>query len=200
MTTLTAIASEDFRFKRIIYYMTNTRLKISPPWVTYVNKLKALFEDDPDITIKYENDLPKVTLRVNNAAKAEVLSRLLPVQKVFGRVCLYVGVVPANDMNFELDGMTNKEMFDIAFDRNPAYSFSMSVDGIMSNSITYVVFAHKVVQFFNDNLNDAYGNVSTLYQEIASDVFEDADLRGVFFCTDIEQGSQKVGMPLGEWP
>jgi len=29
--------------------MTNIKLKLSPPWVTYVNEIKALFENDPDI-------------------------------------------------------------------------------------------------------------------------------------------------------
>lgn len=27
------------------------KLKLSPPWITYVNELKALFEPDPDIEI-----------------------------------------------------------------------------------------------------------------------------------------------------
>lgn len=200
MITLTTIANEDFRFKRI-FYMTKERLKISSPWVTYVNKLKALFEDDPEITIKYDNEVPKVTFYVNNSVKAEILGNLLPVEKWFGNVCLEVNVVPANKDTIDMGTVSNKEMFDILFDRNPAYSFSVSIDGILSNSITYVVFAHKVVQFFNDNLNDAYGNISTLYQEIASDIFEDADLRGVYYCTDIDkENGMSVGMPLGEWP
>ena len=59
----------------------------------------------------------------------------------------------------------------------------------------YVVFKNRVVQFFNDNLNDIYGNISTLYQEIASDVFK--EISGVNYCTDIEE---RVGAPLGEWP
>jgi len=44
-------------------------------------------------------------------------------------------------------------------------------------------------------LNDIYGNTSTLYQDIAAEVFEDQP--GIFYCTDIEG---KVGKPLGEWP
>ena len=36
--------------------MNDVRLKISPPWVTYVNKLQALFDGDPMIAfnIDYE--------------------------------------------------------------------------------------------------------------------------------------------------
>ena len=62
------------------------------------------------------------------------------------------------------------------------------------NVLTYVVFTNKVVQFFNDNLNDIYGNVTTLYQEIASDVFDIES--GVFFCTDFKK---EVGNER-QWP
>jgi hypothetical protein len=62
---------------------------------------------------------------------------------------------------------------------------------------TYVIFKNCVVQFFNDNLNDAFGNVSTLYQDIAPAVFENTPI-GVHYCTDVERGN--LGKPLGEWP
>jgi len=60
-----------------------------------------------------------------------------------------------------------------------------------------VVFKNCVVQFFNDNLNDAHGVISTLYQNIAAEIFEDANLPGVHYCTDVER---KLGKPLGDWP
>ena len=47
--------------------MTKERLKISPPWVTFVNKINALFSNDPDIGIVYDNDKRKVKLYVANA-------------------------------------------------------------------------------------------------------------------------------------
>ena len=50
--------------------MTETRLKISPPWITYLNELQALFGEDPEITIKYDNDAKQVKLYVRNAEKA----------------------------------------------------------------------------------------------------------------------------------
>ena len=62
---------------------------------------------------------------------------------------------------------------------------------------TYVVFKNCVVQFFNDNLNDPHGVLSTLYQDIAREVFGDCGMAGgVAYCTDVER---KVGMPIDEW-
>lgn len=52
------------------------------------------------------------------------------------------------------------------------------------NSFTYVVFEKEVVQYWNDNLADYNGLTSTLYQDLAKEIFEDANLDGVYFCTD----------------
>ena len=89
------------------------------------------------------------------------------------------------------------ELFEALFGGNSAFAFVYPIDYAFSNRLIYVVFKNCVVQFFNDNLSDLHGNISTLYEDIAADVFEDADIPGVFFCTDIEE---TVGKPLGEWP
>lgn len=179
--------------------MRNIRLKLSPPWVTYVNEIEALFNPDPEIGVTYDNDNVELKLYVENGEKAQILDKLLPDTKTFGNVNLKITVVPANPYNTKLDieYMKPAEIFNTVFDKNPVFSFVYSVDEIFTNVITYVVFVNKVVQFFNDNLNDVYGNVSTLYQEIAHDVFEDANLGGVAYCTDVEN---RFGKPLGEWP
>ena len=80
-----------------------------------------------------------------------------------------------------------------------AYAYSITPgDNVWFYGATYVVFKNCVVQFFNDNLNDCHGIISTLYQDIAAELFKDADLIGVYYNTDVERG--QLGMPLGEWP
>ena len=64
-------------------------------------------------------------------------------------------------------------------------------------SFHYAVFQSKVVQFFNDDMSDINGNCTTLYQEIAKDVFS-GRAEGVFFCTAAE--GKNLQKPLGEWP
>lgn len=177
------------------------RLKLSPPWVTYVNELMALFGEDPDIKIVYDEKLVKVKLYVAKTEKATALDYLLPREFHCGSVYLTVSVIyPNEEKDVNLAQATVKELFDTAFDGNPVYSFSRSVNCLFSNTITYVVFKNKVVQFFNDNLNDIYGNLTTLYEDIAMDIFVDYDgegPQGVFYCTDIPEGCIS---PLGEWP
>lgn len=178
--------------------MNDVRLKISPPWVTYVNKLQALFDGDPQIAFNIDYQNMKVVLATNNGDKAAALLRLLPEQKVFGNVILKV-IVDCDHIS-NLAFPTPKALFDTAFSGNPAYAYSTSPidEGYWFFSMTYVVFKNCVVQFFNDNLNDCHGLISTLYQDIAAEIFEDAELNGVYYNTDVERGS--LGMPLGEWP
>ena len=176
--------------------MANCILKLSPPWVTFVNEINAMFGDDPEIGITFNSDKKEVKMYVENTEKAKALSLILPVKRNFGNVDLTINIVPANGWGDEVRWcMKIEDMYKTAFKDNPVFSFTHSVECIFSNTITYVVFKNRVVQFFNDNLGDVYGNVSTLYQDIALDLF--GDLEGVRFCTDVEG---KVGKPLGEWP
>lgn len=165
--------------------MTSIRLKLAPPWVTFVNEIKALFGKDPQVSVAYDNNEVEVKLYIDNALKAEAIEKILPTSKQFGNVELKITIIPSNPPTSNLDKMPLGCVFDVAFDGNPVYSFSRNVDSVFSNVLTYVVFKNEVVQFFNDNLNDIYGNVSTLYQEIASDVFEVGP--SVFFCTDVKR-------------
>lgn len=180
------------------------RLKISSPWVTYVNKLTALFDADPQIALNVDfntkGDGPSVVISTNNGDKATALTKVLPEEKKFGNVTLKISV----DGPFSNRAFTSaKELFDTLFEKSPVYAYSVcpSADGYWFVPITYVVFKNCVVQFFNDNLNDPHGVISTLYQDIAAELlegFEGMNGGGVAYCTDVEVG--KLGFPLGEWP
>ena len=150
-------------------------VKISPPWVQYVNELNALFEKDKEIKIVYDNDNLEVALYVEDNSKAEALSSILPSEKKFGSVTLKINVLPANTS----DSIASK--FAKAFKGNPILKDTIEVSDAFTNPITYFVFQKEVVQYYNDNLGDPYGLKSTLYQDIAKDVFENHD--GVLFCT-----------------
>lgn len=178
--------------------MNDVRFKISPPWILYVSQLNALFSNDPDIKVEYDDDKVEVRLYIDNTKKAAALMYLLPFRKEFGNVDLNIIIIPSNHMVVEkVDLTTNQDYFEAAFENNPVFASTHVVEGIFANNITYVVFKNRVVQFFADNLNDIHGNISTLYQKLAKDVFNMENISGVFFCTDIEE---KVGKPLGEWP
>ena len=157
------------------------KVNLSAPWVIFYKEIEALFKEDPEVKTEFDEDAKAIRLYVDEAEKAEALSQLLPSERTFGNVTVSITVVPANRL-----GANRIGLFQTAFKGNGAFAYAKTVEGSLGLSLSYVVFKRTVVQFFADNLQDVAGNRSTLYQELAADVFgEDA---GVCFCT--EPGAQ----------
>ncbi len=179
--------------------MSETRVKLSPPWAEHVTKMEMLFDGDPQIAfnVNLTGKNPSVVLACNNGDKVTALQQILPTEVKFGNVTLNIVIdgVPSNRA-FK----NKKELFETAFEKNPAFAYAVSPtdDGYEWFSFVYCVFKCKVIQYFSDNLNDCHGITSTLYQNIAEDVLTGEGAQGVFFNTDVEVG--KLGFPLGEWP
>lgn len=152
------------------------KLALSAPWVTFYHQINQLFKRDPEIKIVYDEEANNIKLFVDNVRKAEALTKILPVEKYFGNVVLKITVIPYNE-----DKKTKIEWFEEAFENNPIFQDAWTFEGF-ANPISYVIFENKVVQFFNDDLNDAHGLCSTLYENIARDVFEDCS--NICFCTE----------------
>jgi hypothetical protein len=103
-----------------------------------------------------------VVLATKNGEKAAALMRLLPTEKAFGNVILTIRVDCPTVSNLAFP--TQKALFETAFYKNPAFAYAVSPEeeGYWFFSLTYVVFKNCVVQFYNDNLNDCHGLISTL--------------------------------------
>jgi len=172
-------------------------LKLSPPWITYLNELEALFGGDTDVEICFDNKKKTVKLTVRTAEKCRAIDWLMPETVKIGAVTLQIDVFCRERCLLKEVTDCDKALFEAAFERNPAFAFAREVEDLFGNKFVYVVFKNRVVQFFNDNLGDIYGNLSMLYEQCARDVLDTEELEGVFFCTDVEE---KVGKPLGEWP
>lgn len=168
-------------------------LGLISPWVNYYKQLEALFKNDPKVGIEFIADPPEVKLYVDGQAKADALAKLLPEEKKFGNQILKITIIPSNST--EEDFVT---LFKTAFEGNPAFTRAF-VTPLTPQSFgaTYLMFKKEVVQYYNDDLSDANRRCSTLYQDIARDVFTDAP-GGVYFSTELEESV--VGVPLGEWP
>ena len=181
--------------------MSEVRLKILPPWSVYIKKMEALFDGDPQIAfnVDWDGRNPSVVLTTNNGDKAAALLVLLPEEKKFGNVTLKIGVDCPHVSNIAFT--TAKELFETVFDGNPAFAGVITPGDYWYVDFTYVGFKNCVIQLSCDNLLDPRGLISTLYQDIASEIFEDRSYHtggGIAFFTDVERGN--VGKPLGEWP
>lgn len=153
------------------------KFKLSAPWVMFYNEIKALFGRDPEIEVVYDEEDNDIRLYVENTEKAEALQELLPAERKFGNITVTVTVIPANKLRAKKASLFRK-----ALQGNPAFVLEQTVEGVFTNPVSYIVFAREVVQYWIDDLGDLHGIYSTLYEDIARDVFEDPD--GVFFCTE----------------
>ena len=169
------------------------KLQLVSPWINFYHELQAFFRNDRDVTVIFDEEETEVKLFVNGADKADALTKLLPESRKFGSVTLKITVAPTNAepqiystyrrhphavrryMN------ETQEMFSNAFYGNPAFVFTDKVD-LQTNEIIYIVFRNEVVQYYNDDLGDYYGQCSTLYQNIAADIFN--PFPGVHYCTN----------------
>lgn len=175
------------------------KTKLSPPWITFVNEVIALFGQDPKIHVDYQDNAGRLVLWVEETPKAEAVASLLPGNIDFGGHDLDIEVVPPNGAELHVRETPESwsELFETAFAGNPIFAYVRDVDVMHGFSATYVVFKKKVVQFFIDNLADAHGVISTLYQEIAEDILSERIPEWVFFCTDVDDAS---AAPAQNWP
>ena len=157
------------------------KMNLSAPWYTYYNELCELFKRDKEVHIIYDELDQIINIFVENQAKAEAMEEVLPNVKQFGGIDLEINVIPANKLTLR---KSKGSLFKDLFWENPICKDVITVDGVFTNPLTYVIFEKAVVQYYNDNLGDAHGICSTLYQDIAKRVFEEQE--SVYFCTDVD--------------
>lgn len=178
------------------------KIAIEAPWTTYYKEVNALFKLDPEVSVLYNHEEPELKIVVRgNLEKAASIGRFFPRIKKFGNVTLNISVVDANGQSVPDINCPNQEAIEKMFADNEAVSFIKHVETIFGDTITYVVFEREVVQFYADNLTDLFGVISTLYQNIARDVFEDTIVAAgtCFFCTNIANFSN-IEKATAKWP
>ena len=143
----------------------------------YFRQVEALFKEDPDVKVEFDNETNTLTLRVEGWAKAEAIEKLLPQEKEFGNIIVKVKVIPANTDNIDRLTLLKK-----AFEGNPAVDDIVKAE-VFGNTMNYVIFKKEVVQYYNDDISDFFGVCSTLYQDIAKEVLGEDE--GIYFCTNV---------------
>ncbi len=164
-------------------------LKLSAPWHTYYKELCELFKKDNEVRIVYDTDEQVINIYVDNTAKADAMAAVLPVEKDFGGVTVQINVIPANP-TFKKAKSIRGSLYEDLFRGNSIVDDIVTIEGVMTNPITYVIFSKEVVQYYNDSLADAHGLCSTLYQDIAKRVLDAGE--GIFFCTNNTSGCFKL--------
>ena len=154
----------------------DNKTRMVTPWGEYFNALEAFFRKDDGVKVEFA-DNTVIKVYVEGEEKAEALRELLPASKTWGNVTVNINVLPANPLDTSRIALYRK-----AFEGNDAVVDIETIGGISSNDFNFVIFKPEVVQFFNDDFSDYNGIRSTLYQDLAKELFGEDE--GIFFCTD----------------
>ena len=155
---------------------------IQSPWVTYWNKVKALFELDDQVDVSdilpgAESGYEFTIMVLNNHEKWVALTQIMPAHMQFGNVTLKINI--SENM---ADNHYTVEAFKKAFEGNRRVRDIKEVVDMAGCAHNFVRFEPEVIQFYNDDLRDYNGNWTGLLQDIAREVFEDAAM-DINFCT-----------------
>lgn len=167
---------------RIVNSMKNPKAKdnddrkLSPPWWTVYNKIKAMFEADPDITIQPMSGGDTsytIYLDTPDANKALALKNILKTEYHFGGVSLKIVTRVTNKIDESLKRSdTTYDNYLDALATTPAVVDIRHVVDMFGTKWIVIDFKKEVVQFWNDDLMDYYGNWNGLYTDIATDIFK----------------------------
>ena len=150
------------------------------PWTNYYREIEALFENDTQVTVKYDEEARVVKLYVDDQEKADAIAKILPDEKTFGNVVVKVNVIPANNENDTVEDLIAK-----AFKGNAVLDYVKAIQTPFGE-MTYAVFKPDAVQYYNDDMGDINGMRTVLYQDIAKDVL---NVDGLRICSNKIQGS-----------
>lgn len=153
-----------------------SELNLVSPWVNFCKEVEALFRYDSEVTVETDTANMKLKLFVDNESKASALDQLLPAERTFGNVTLKIIVIHPNKKLIAID------LFKTAFDGNGAFSGVTKACTPFGDPMEFVLFEPGVVQYYNDDIGDLNGLRTTIYQEIAKDVF--GQIGNIHFCTE----------------
>ncbi len=170
------------------------RYALAAPWYTLYNELLAMFEGDKEVRVLMDGNCETIRLYIDNPRKCAALDKVLKHEHRFGDKVVTVVCVPPNDTGVKEAPEDVETLWETAFDGNQAFAFVIAPTTPFG-TLTYVVFASMVVQFFNDDLSDVYGNRTTLYQNIATDLFQRQNNEN--FCTE---HAEHVSVRQKNWP
>ena len=151
------------------------KTKLSPPWYTVYNKIKAMFEADPDITVQPMSGGDTeytIYLDTPDSVKAVALEKILKTEYNFGNITVKVVIRVTNGPCKQVPNGTVYDNYLDALATTPAVVDIRHVVDMFGTKWVVIDFKKEVVQFYNDDLTDFYGNWNGLYTDIATDIFK----------------------------
>lgn len=154
--------------------MAIVNVGMQSPWMDYYKKIDKFFEGDEGVDVIFDESTFTLTLFVEDKTKANALNQLIPPTKEFGNITVKIKILEGNKgVVYATHGEELANVFEDALAGNKNFvAVYKYISDFITNPILYVVFKCEVVQYYIDDLSDAYGNRNTLWETIASEIFE----------------------------
>lgn len=164
--------------------MSETNIKLSPPWYIYANKVKYTYGQSDLIQVNDLIECGSSYLLIINAFDSDValaLRQILPTTITMGNIKLNIVIFDSlgkavnviDTSSFSPQNIA--QLFDSALQSNPLFIGTVVTDEILSSANSslvgdvVIVIDKSIVQFFNDDISDLCQN----YNEVASKVFKE---------------------------
>lgn len=135
------------------------------PDVSMAYRIRAVFGDDPDISIDIDTSSSSTTMTmlVNNSKKAYSLKHLLNDEYEYGGLKLVIDVIDTGEAEI------NSELIRNAFEGNPHFKEYKDII-IMNETFHVCLFNKEVIQFQNNNGGSLHGFETRVMEDLAREV------------------------------
>ena len=153
-------------------FTINKDLEANRPDVSLANRIKAIFEDDPQIKMEYRNatheTLGKVTIHVyGNERKATAIKKLL--KPLYDEIAQPLEVEVVDESGIYEDTVVD------AFTGNPHFSEFINIQHPLDPTTVFhvCIFKKEVIQFKNDNGSSLHGYEFRLMEDLCKQIIDD---------------------------
>lgn len=169
--------------------MATQTLGLQSPWYTLYNKIVAIFGNDEELTISNISETKStadakatytITISSSNAVKLQAIEKILKHEFPMGNIVVKIEFVYEESDNVNITAADFKN----AFSGNPIMSAIKTIETPWKSEMTFVMFKREVIQFYNDDITDIYGNFNGLAEDIARELFN-SPTDVISYCTDI---------------
>ena len=157
-------------------------VELSAPWETIQHEVNHLLGPDPEVhvteVVEGEGGNYSFDVCSKNGKKIAALEKVIKNVFKLGNITLTVNFVHERDE----EDVTAQDFID-AFEGNSNFVTVEETSKGLFQDLVYVIFAKEVLQFFNDQLDDIYGNRNIIVADAANDVCNKSKEGQMYFCT-----------------
>ena len=152
--------------------MSQTFLKLSPPWDTLWKKFVNTFGCDPAVTVgdldTSQPTLYVIPIVVDDEKKGTALATVIRSKFPMGNITVVTAVKNSKGQVWA-PIIIHDEDETVAVFKAALTGNSLFVDAIKRSDV-FIIMTKSIVQFFNDNSMDYYGNLNSVTAQVLSEL------------------------------